>query len=129
MTNDTNEEWTALHSAARIALGAVLEGEATARMERRVRLAWESMLNDDAGVDEADMYANDSAPVSTFRLWSEFGGSSGLRSRLSFRLEECGEVIESSSDLDDVMRAAYVDCVRNGLHRMPWAVQEVADMG
>lgn len=125
---DTTEEWTELHGAARLACGEALEGEASARMERRVRLVWEAMREDGAGMGDVDMYVQDAAPVSTFRVWSEFGEASGLRSRLAYRVEDCGQVIESVCELEDVMRAAYVDCIRNAVVRMPWAIREVAEL-
>lgn len=113
-------EWTPLHAAARIACGN-LEGEASNRLERSVRLAWESMRADGmiGGGVEWD-YAQESSPISTYRLWEAFAECSALR----IELEEYFPIVDAAS-FDGCMRGAYRDCVARALVFMPAAIDEV----
>lgn len=126
---ETTEEWTPLHAAARMACGEALEGESTARMERRVRLAWEAMLNDGVGIETRFEYVRDADPVSTFRVWSEFGESSALRIELESVLEAAGGMVDDMAGLEGMMRSAYRNCISDALGAMPWAVDEASDIG
>lgn len=109
--------WTALHAAARIACGDALDGEAGETLESAVRLAYESRHAE----DDLDALAVNTAPVSTFRLWSAFAESSALRIELGEALDGVGGYV----DLESAMSAAFESCVRAALARMPDAVAEV----
>ena len=118
------EEWTPLHAAARIACGN-LEGEASARLERSVRLGWEAMRADDMVGEDAEWdYARESAPISTHRLWESFGECSALRCELEEQLED-GSIISGIVSLEAAMRRAYGSAVYRALCFMPDAVAEV----
>jgi hypothetical protein len=120
-------EWTMLHRAARIACGE-LEGEASDRLERAVRIAWEAMQAGGASVADAFEYAQDSPPIPTYELWTAFAESSALRLMLADVLG-AGPAVSDLVDLDDLMRYSFARCVADSLAVMPGAVREVSTCG
>lgn len=120
------EEWTPMHAAARIACGN-LEGEASDRLERSVRLGWEAMRADDMVGEDAEWdYASESIPISTYRLWGAFGECSALRCELEERMEESA-IVSGIVSLEQEMRYAYQSAVCRALRFMPDAVASSFD--